>query len=47
MFFTQGRWNYESDSLSNTDAKPPGIELWTLFDAFAKEGQNSQHEKTI
>nr|XP_010929799.1 GPI transamidase component PIG-T isoform X1 [Elaeis guineensis] len=36
LSFTQGRWNYEnwggSDPMSSTNAKPPGVELWTLFD---------------
>ncbi|ONK58086.1 uncharacterized protein A4U43_C09F7970 [Asparagus officinalis] len=36
LSFTQGRWNYESwggsDPMSSTNAKPPGVELWALFD---------------
>ncbi|URE08224.1 Gpi16 subunit, GPI transamidase component [Musa troglodytarum] len=36
LSFTQGRWNYESwggsDPISSTNAKPPGVELWALFD---------------
>lgn len=35
LSFTQGRWDYErwgsSDSLSNPNAKPPGVELWADF----------------
>lgn len=34
--FTQGRWNYELwggfDPLSTRNAKPPGVELWAVFD---------------
>eukprot|EP01018_Ginkgo_biloba_P038080 Gb_07407 [translate_table: standard] len=36
LSFTQGRWNYGSwggsDPLSSVNAKPPGVELWALFD---------------
>ncbi|XP_015575968.1 GPI transamidase component PIG-T isoform X2 [Ricinus communis] len=36
LSFTQGRWNYESwggfDPISSTNAKPPGVELWAVFD---------------
>ncbi|KAJ6809996.1 GPI transamidase component PIG-T [Iris pallida] len=36
LSFTQGHWNYESwggsDPMSSTNAKPPGVELWALFD---------------
>ncbi|GLJ51684.1 hypothetical protein SUGI_1098370 [Cryptomeria japonica] len=36
LSFTQGRWNYERwggyDSLSSSNAKPPGVELWAIFD---------------
>ena len=35
LSFTQGRWNYETwgghDPLS-TNTKPPGVELWAVFD---------------
>ncbi|KAJ8899370.1 hypothetical protein K2173_018344 [Erythroxylum novogranatense] len=37
LSFTQGRWNYERwggfDPVSSRNAKPPGIELWAVFDA--------------
>ncbi|KAK9154869.1 hypothetical protein Sjap_002349 [Stephania japonica] len=36
LSFTQGRWNYErwggSDPISSSNAKPPGVELWAIFD---------------
>ncbi|KAL5172661.1 GPI transamidase component PIG-T [Glycine soja] len=36
LSFTQGRWNYERwggfDSISSHNAKPPGVELWAVFD---------------
>lgn len=36
LSFTQGRWNYERwggfDSISSSNAKPPGVELWAVFD---------------
>ncbi|KAG5130662.1 hypothetical protein JHK84_037059 [Glycine max] len=36
LSFTQGRWNYERwggfDSISCNNAKPPGVELWAVFD---------------
>ncbi|KAL5562117.1 hypothetical protein UlMin_031864 [Ulmus minor] len=36
LSFTQGRWNYERwggfDSISSNNAKPPGVELWAVFD---------------
>ncbi|XP_054781736.1 uncharacterized protein LOC129288945 isoform X2 [Prosopis cineraria] len=36
LSFTQGRWNYESwggfDPISSSNAKPPGVELWAVFD---------------
>ncbi|TYG45267.1 hypothetical protein ES288_D11G160300v1 [Gossypium darwinii] len=36
LSFTKGRWNYESwggfDPLSSSNAKPPGVELWAVFD---------------
>ncbi|KAL0436168.1 UNVERIFIED_CONTAM: GPI transamidase component PIG-T [Sesamum radiatum] len=36
LSFTQGRWNYERwggyDPISNSNAKPPGVELWADFD---------------
>ncbi|XP_072950603.1 uncharacterized protein [Typha angustifolia] len=36
LSFTQGRWNYErwggSDPMSSSNAKPPGVELWAIFD---------------
>lgn len=36
LSFTQGRWDYEQwggfDPLSSANAKPPGVELWALFD---------------
>ncbi|GAB4841349.1 hypothetical protein Ancab_022076 [Ancistrocladus abbreviatus] len=37
LSFTQGRWNYEYwggfDPMSSINAKPPGVELWAVFDA--------------
>ncbi|XP_074268489.1 uncharacterized protein LOC141591895 [Silene latifolia] len=37
LSFTQGRWNYERwggfDPISSKNAKPPGVELWAIFDA--------------
>ncbi|GAB2245137.1 hypothetical protein Droror1_Dr00000630 [Drosera rotundifolia] len=37
LSFTQGRWNYERwggfDPISSKNAKPPGVELWTIFGA--------------
>uniref|UniRef100_A0A2P2IVV0 Uncharacterized protein MANES_13G046400 n=1 Tax=Rhizophora mucronata TaxID=61149 RepID=A0A2P2IVV0_RHIMU len=37
LSFTQGRWNYERwggfDPISSRNAKPPGVELWAVFDA--------------
>lgn len=36
LSFTQGRWNYERwggfDPMSSYNAKPPGVELWAVFD---------------
>lgn len=36
LSFTQGRWNYErwggNDPISSNNAKPPGVELWAVFD---------------
>ncbi|CAL5058616.1 unnamed protein product [Urochloa decumbens] len=36
LSFTQGRWNYEQwggfDPMSTSNAKPPGVELWAVFD---------------
>ncbi|CAI9107418.1 OLC1v1006768C1 [Oldenlandia corymbosa var. corymbosa] len=36
LSFTQGRWNYERwggyDPISTSNAKPPGVELWAVFD---------------
>ncbi|CAA6659899.1 unnamed protein product [Spirodela intermedia] len=36
LSFTQGRWNYERwgglDYISSANAKPPGVELWAIFD---------------
>lgn len=36
LSFTQGRWNYEQwggfDPMSTNNAKPPGVELWAVFD---------------
>ncbi|CAN0915372.1 GPI transamidase component PIG-T [Linum grandiflorum] len=36
LSFTQGRWNYERwggfDPVSSSNAKPPGVELWAVFD---------------
>ncbi|KAI3772867.1 hypothetical protein L6452_04061 [Arctium lappa] len=36
LSFTQGRWNYESwggfDPIASSNAKPPGVELWAVFD---------------
>lgn len=36
LSFTQSRWNYERwgglDPISSSNAKPPGVELWAVFD---------------
>lgn len=36
LSFTQGRWNYERwggfDPVPSNNAKPPGVELWAVFD---------------
>ncbi|CAH9129527.1 unnamed protein product [Cuscuta epithymum] len=36
LSFTQGRWNYEQwggyDPIVSSNAKPPGVELWAVFD---------------
>ncbi|CAN6251752.1 unnamed protein product [Urochloa humidicola] len=36
LSFTQGRWNYRQwggfDPMSTSNAKPPGVELWAVFD---------------
>ncbi|KAI3987620.1 hypothetical protein MKX01_007086 [Papaver californicum] len=36
LSFTQGRWNYERwgafDPMASSNAKPPGVELWAVFD---------------
>ncbi|XP_058093305.1 uncharacterized protein LOC131239558 isoform X2 [Magnolia sinica] len=36
LSFTQGRWNYERwggfDPMPSSNAKPPGVELWAIFD---------------
>ncbi|KAJ7950457.1 GPI transamidase component PIG-T [Quillaja saponaria] len=36
LSFTQGRWNYDRwggfDPISSRNAKPPGVELWAVFD---------------
>ncbi|KAL9239128.1 hypothetical protein vseg_013477 [Gypsophila vaccaria] len=41
LSFTQGRWNYERwggfDPISSKNAKPPGVELWAVFDASPSE----------
>ncbi|KAL1826160.1 hypothetical protein ACET3Z_012938 [Daucus carota] len=41
LSFTQGRWNYERwggyDPLSRSNAKPPGVELWAVFDVLQHE----------
>ncbi|XP_021720060.1 GPI transamidase component PIG-T-like [Chenopodium quinoa] len=37
LSFTQGRWNYERwggfDPISSSNAKPPGVELWAIFNS--------------
>ncbi|KAL8160602.1 hypothetical protein V2J09_002139 [Rumex salicifolius] len=37
LSFTQGRWNYEAwggfDPIPNNNVKPPGVELWAVFDS--------------
>ncbi|TQE08370.1 hypothetical protein C1H46_005998 [Malus baccata] len=37
LSFTQGRWNYDRwgafDPVASNNAKPPGVELWAVFDA--------------
>lgn len=41
LSFTQGRWNYEQwggyDPISSSNAKPPGVELWAVFDVPQQE----------
>lgn len=41
LSFTQGRWNYESwggfDPIASSNAKPPGVELWAVFDVPADQ----------
>lgn len=41
MSFTQGRWNYGRwggyDPISSSNAKPPGVELWAVFDVPQQE----------
>lgn len=41
LSFTQGRWEYESwggfDHISSSNAKPPGVELWAVFDVPADQ----------
>ena len=41
LSFTQGRWNYESwggfDPVASSNAKPPGVELWAVFDVPADQ----------
>ncbi|KAL8191880.1 hypothetical protein R6Q57_028611 [Mikania cordata] len=36
LSFTQGRWSYDSwggfDPIASSNAKPPGVELWAVFD---------------
>ncbi|KAK9992834.1 hypothetical protein SO802_022537 [Lithocarpus litseifolius] len=36
LSFTQGRWNYDRwggfDPISSSNVKPPGVELWAVFD---------------
>ncbi|XP_050130200.1 uncharacterized protein LOC126606855 isoform X2 [Malus sylvestris] len=36
LSFTQGRWNYDRwgafDPVASNNAKPPGVELWAVFD---------------
>ncbi|KAK2990056.1 hypothetical protein RJ640_025419 [Escallonia rubra] len=36
LSFTQGRWNYERwggyDPIASSNVKPPGVELWAVFD---------------
>lgn len=36
LSFTQGRWNYEQwggyDPIASSNTKPPGVELWAVFD---------------
>lgn len=41
LSFTQGRWNYEKwggfDPISSSNVKPPGVELWAVFDVPTNE----------
>ncbi|KAK9944791.1 hypothetical protein M0R45_010341 [Rubus argutus] len=45
LSFTQGRWNYDQwggfDPLSSSNAKPPGVELWAVFDVPHKQVDDS------
>lgn len=41
LSFTQGRWNYEHwggyDPIASCNVKPPGVELWAVFDVPQQE----------
>ncbi|XP_021814186.1 GPI transamidase component PIG-T-like isoform X2 [Prunus avium] len=43
--FTQGHWNYDRwggfDRISSNNAKPPGVELWAVFDVTLEQVDDS------
>ncbi|XP_047334676.1 GPI transamidase component PIG-T [Impatiens glandulifera] len=45
LSFTQGRWNYERwggyEPIASNNAKPPGVELWAVFDVPQHEVDSS------
>lgn len=45
LSFTQGRWNYERwggyEPIASSNAKPPGVELWAVFDVPQHEVDHS------
>lgn len=45
LSFTQGRWHYENwggyEPISSRNAKPPGVELWAIFDVPPKDVDSS------
>ncbi|KAI4304576.1 hypothetical protein MLD38_040064 [Melastoma candidum] len=48
LSFTRGRWNYENwggyEPLSSRNAKPPGVELWAIFDVPHEDVDSSWRE---
>ncbi|GJX72994.1 GPI transamidase component PIG-T [Tanacetum coccineum] len=45
LSFTQGRWNYQRlggfDRVASSNAKPPGVELWAVFDVLTYQSSTT------